>query len=57
MPDDGGFETNAGYVILRIGELPRTRQSITTGGKRSEIIDMDGLRIDKVLVGRLAEKD
>lgn len=57
MPDEGGFETVAGFVIHRFGELPKIGQSITISGWRIEIVDMDERRIDKVLVSRILDED
>lgn len=57
MPDKLGFETVAGFVLQRIGDMPTVGQSVTADGWRIEIVDMDGLRIDKLLVARTAVKD
>ncbi|MFV0278077.1 MAG: hemolysin family protein [Parahaliea sp.] len=48
------FETVAGLVVHRLAELPRIGQSIQAGHWRIEVIDMDGRRIDKLLVAKLA---
>lgn len=57
MPGDAAFETVAGFVIHRIGDLPKTGESITIGGWRIEITQMDGMRIDRVLVSRIPAED
>ncbi|MBZ0163294.1 MAG: hemolysin family protein [Notoacmeibacter sp.] len=57
MPDKLGFETVAGFVLQRIGDMPTVGQSVTADGWRIEIVDMDGLRIDKLLVARAPVKD
>jgi len=49
------YETAAGLVLERIGEVPAVGQSIDVDEWRIEIADMDGQRIDKLLVGRLPE--
>lgn len=49
------YETVAGLVLERLGEVPAVGQSVTVNGWRIEIVDMDGLRIDKLLVGRIPE--
>ena len=46
----GGYETLAGFVLTRLGRVPRTAESFEWGGLRFEIVDMDGRRVDKVLV-------
>lgn len=46
----GDYETLAGFLLGRSGTLPRTGDVIAVEGWRFEVVDMDGLRIDKVLV-------
>ncbi|SFE69988.1 transporter associated domain-containing protein [Roseivivax sediminis] len=46
----GDFTTMAGLVIQLSGELPRLGQSVSVGGLRLEVVDMDGRRIDKLFV-------
>ena len=45
-------ETVAGLVMERLGEVPNTGQAVVVDGWRMEIADMDGLRIDKLIVKR-----
>jgi putative hemolysin len=52
LPASAGFETVAGLVLNRIGDMPYTGQEIEVEGWNVEIVDMDGLRIDKLLVTR-----
>ena len=47
--DEGNFETVAGFIIDRLGRLPSAGDRIERGGMLLEVVDMDGLRIDKVL--------
>jgi putative hemolysin len=42
--------------MARLGRVPRTADVCEWGGMRFEVMDMDGRRIDKVLVSRLAPK-
>ena len=53
LGDDLDFETVGGLVLDRAGELPQVGQSIILGAWRIEVVDLDGRRIDKLLV----EKD
>jgi putative hemolysin len=46
------FETLAGYLLDRLGHIPQTGEVWREYGWRFEIIDLDGLRIDKVLASR-----
>ncbi|WP_151719313.1 hemolysin family protein [Gemmobacter serpentinus] len=51
---DADFETVAGFVLDVAGELPQVGQSVTEQGWRIEVVDLDGRRIDKVLVSRVS---
>ncbi len=46
----GGYETLAGFVLARMGRVPRAADHFEWGGLRFEVVDMDGRRVDKVLV-------
>lgn len=54
LDDDRDYETVAGLVIDRMGELPKLGDHITLTGWRVEVIDLDGRRIDKLLVSPAA---
>lgn len=47
-----GFETVAGLVLDRAGELPAVGDHVEVGGWILEVVDIDGRRIDKLLVRR-----
>jgi putative hemolysin len=51
-PDDGKFHTIAGFALVRLGHLPEVGEQFTYEDWRFEIVDMDGRRIDKLLVKR-----
>jgi putative hemolysin len=53
--DRGRYNTLAGMVMLLLGRLPRTTDSVDWEGWRFEVVDLDGKRVDKVLVNRLQE--
>ncbi|MDP2124984.1 MAG: hemolysin family protein [Parvibaculum sp.] len=46
----GDFQTVAGFALLQFGRLPQTGETFDFKGHRYEIVDMDGRRIDKILV-------
>ncbi|MEX0853416.1 MAG: hemolysin family protein [Bauldia sp.] len=46
----GDYETVAGFVIDRLGRLPDVGDRLVHGSMTLEVVDMDGRRIDKVLV-------
>lgn len=45
-----GYHTLAGFVFMFLGRVPATADHFEWNGLRFEIMDMDGNRIDKVLV-------
>ena len=48
--DRGHFETLGGFVMSQMGKIPTTGEIFEWGGYSFEIVDMDGLRVDKVLI-------
>lgn len=50
---EGNYETLAGFVLMQLGCIPAVADRFEWGGFRFEIVDMDGNRIDQVLVTRL----
>jgi putative hemolysin len=54
LPEDeaGAYHTIGGFVMARLGRVPRAADNFEWGGLTFEVIDMDGRRIDKVLVSR-----
>jgi putative hemolysin len=59
LPDEdrGRYNTLAGMVMLLLGRLPQTADNVEWEGWRFEVVDMDGKRIDKVLVSRVPDDD
>jgi putative hemolysin len=55
LPDEdrGRYNTLAGMTMLLLGRLPQTADVVEWGGWRFEVVDLDGKRVDKVLVSRL----
>jgi len=51
--EGGAYHTIAGFVMARLGHVPRTADAFEWGGLRFEVVDMDGRRVDKVLVNRV----
>jgi putative hemolysin len=49
--ESGGFHTLAGFLLHRFGRVPGVGDHFSWNGLRFEVVDMDGHRIDKVLVG------
>ncbi len=46
----GTYQTVAGFVMDRLGKIPSTGEQFVWEENRFEVVDMDGNRIDKVLV-------
>lgn len=53
LDEDRDYETVAGFVIEKMGSLPKLGEHVDVSGWRIEVIDLDGRRIDKLLVFRL----
>jgi putative hemolysin len=52
LAHDEDYYTAAGFVLWHLGRLPVCGESLTWRDLRIEVIDMDGPRIDKVLITR-----
>jgi putative hemolysin len=48
----GPAQTAAGLVIAAMKHLPQTGESVDIAGWRFEVVDLDGRRVDKLLVSR-----
>jgi putative hemolysin len=48
--DRGRYNTLAGMIMLLLGRLPRTADAVEWEDWRFEVVDLDGKRVDKVLV-------
>ena len=51
--DAAGYNTLGGFVMMKLRRMPRTGDKFEAGGYRFEVIDMDGNRVDKLLVSRV----
>jgi putative hemolysin len=47
------FETLGGFIMAHLGHIPAVADSFEWGDYRFEVMDMDGRRVDKVLVAPL----
>ncbi len=56
LPERGqvGYETLAGLVLALLDRIPERGEIVTWEGWSFEVVDMDGLRIDQVLVSKEA---
>jgi putative hemolysin len=51
--EDAGYDTLGGFVLSRLGHIPQVGEAFEHDGCRFEVVDMDGLRVDRVLVACL----
>jgi putative hemolysin len=54
IPKDPPYETVAGYILSEINHLPAVGETFTREPWRFEVLDLDGRRIDKVLVSKIS---
>jgi putative hemolysin len=51
----GAYHTLGGFVMARLGRVPKAADHFDWGGLHFEVVDMDGRRIDKVMVSKSPE--
>lgn len=52
MPDERDYSTVAGFALSVLRQIPETGDIFKFDGYRFEVVDMDGRKIDKLLVSR-----
>jgi len=59
LPDEerGRYNTLAGMLMLLLGRLPQVADVVEWDGWRFEVVDLDGKRVNKVLVSALPSSD
>ncbi|MCC6985671.1 MAG: HlyC/CorC family transporter, partial [Anaerolineales bacterium] len=50
LPHEDEYETLSGFIMTSLGRLPQTADHFEWANLRFEVMDMDGRRVDKVLV-------
>ena len=55
IPESRDYDTLAGFLLSLFHHLPASGVAVEAQGWRFEVVDLDGRRIDKVLVARVAE--
>jgi putative hemolysin len=50
MAEGHEFSTLAGFVLWQLRRVPKVAEELVWRGYRFEVVDMDGRRIDKILV-------
>lgn len=56
LPRDGGVETLAGFMLTRLGHIPRIGESVEFEGRRLTVVEMEGRRIAKIQVDPIGKQ-
>jgi putative hemolysin len=56
LPHEDEYETLSGFVMTSLGRVPQATENFEWNGFRFEVMDMDGRRVDKVLVTSLPKQ-
>jgi putative hemolysin len=56
LPQDRSYHTVAGLALAGFGKLPETGDTVRMHGWQFEVVDMDGRRIDKILLTRIVPR-
>jgi putative hemolysin len=56
LPHENEYETLSGFVMMSLGRVPQAADYFEWNSFNFEVIDMDGRRVDKVLVTTLPQK-
>ncbi|GIK66658.1 MAG: hypothetical protein BroJett018_44520 [Chloroflexota bacterium] len=54
--ENNTFSTLGGFLVMNLERIPKSGDYLEASGLRFEVMDMDGNRVDKVLVTKLPEK-
>jgi len=52
LPEQRSYHTVAGFVLASFGRLPQIGEYTEAHGWRFEVVDLDGRRIDKILIAK-----
>jgi CBS domain containing-hemolysin-like protein len=56
LPREGGVETLAGFLLMRLGHIPQAGESNVYEGRRLTVVEMEGRRIAKIRVEPVAKE-
>ncbi len=56
LPHESEYETLSGFIMMSLGRVPQASDHFEWHGLNFEVIDMDGRRVDKVLVTTLPQR-
>jgi putative hemolysin len=57
MSTEDGYETVAGFVVQKLRKNPEEGDKLDALGYTFEVIDMDGRRIDKILMTKIGRNE
>jgi len=59
LPDEGSghFQTLGGFMMMQMGRVPKPGEHFQWEDLRFEVADMDGKRVDKVIITREQDKE
>ena len=53
LPRGAGYETVGGFVLFRLGSIPKGGETFVFDGRRYTVMQMEGRRVAKVRIERL----
>lgn len=56
LPHESEYETLSGFIMMSLGRVPQPADHFEWHGLKFEVVDMDGRRVDKVLVTALPQR-
>ena len=56
LPHEDEYETLSGFVMVSLGRVPQPTDRFEWHGLKFEVMDMDGRRVDKVLITTLPQR-
>jgi putative hemolysin len=57
LPEQGTYQTVGGFIMMHLGRIPAAADYFEWDGLKFEVMDMDGNRIDKVLIMPMPEEN
>lgn len=57
FPDQSHYETIAGFLIYTMKRLPKRAEFIHFGGFKFEVVDVEGVKVEQLLVSRLSSSE
>jgi len=55
LPSNGGFETLAGFMLMKLGNIPKLGEAVEHDGRRFTVLEMDRNRIAKVRIEKVGQ--